>query len=110
MRLLIAVALHSSALHSSALELTACSPTAHCAVPRVLRVAANIPNARIIQALLAKLAPVHVLHAPETPCGNSRRLCALGQVHRWCGRGRHAGCEWPEELGEKGHREVQEER
>jgi hypothetical protein len=50
-----------------------------------------------------------VLDAPEASSCDSRGLCALGQIHRLSGCGRHA-CEWAEELCEKGHREVEEER
>lgn len=89
--------------------LTPCSPTAYSAVSWVLCVATNISHTRIIQSLFAKLAPVHVLDAPETSGSDSRGLCALGHVHRLCGCGRHA-CEWAEELCEKGHGEVKQER
>ena len=96
-------------MYNRKILLTTSPPAAYSAVSRVLCVAANISNARIVQPLLAKLAPVHVLNAPETSCGDGRGLCALGHVHGLRGCGRHA-CEWPEELREKGHREVKEER
>lgn len=87
--------------------LTSCPPAAHSAISRVVCVATNVADARIIQPLLAKLASIHVLDAPEAPCGDGRSLGALGHVHRLCGSGGHA-CEWAEELCEKGHREVEE--
>lgn len=86
--------------------LTASPPATYSAVPRVLCVAANVSHARIIQSLLAKLAPVHVLDAPEASRSDSRGLCALRHVHRLCGCGGHA-CKWAEKLCEKGHREVE---
>jgi hypothetical protein len=88
---------------------TSCPPAAYGAITWVLCIAANVSNARIVQPLLAKFAPVHMLNAPEASSGDGRGLCALGHVHRLSGSGRHA-CEWAEELGEKGHREVEEER
>jgi hypothetical protein len=88
--------------------LTTSPPAAYSAVSRVIRVAANVSHARIVQPLLAKLAPVHVLDAPEAACRDGRRLCAFGHVHRLGGGGGH-GCERAEELCEKGHGEVEEE-
>jgi|SRR5690242_8898852 len=86
--------------------LTAGPPATYSAVPWVLCIAADVSHARIIQSLLAKLAPVHVLNAPEASCSDGRGLCALRHVHRLCGCGGHA-CKWAEKLCEKGHREVE---
>lgn len=93
-------------------ELTPRIPTANRLIRRILRIPANIPHARVIQALVAKVLAVHVLDAPEAACSNR---CALGA--RWdCGAGcgggggcvgRHdgGGGEWAaEEAGdEEGH-------
>lgn len=89
--------------------LTPCPATAYSAVSRILNVAADVSHTCIVQPLLAKFAPVHVLNAPEASSCDCRGLCALWHVHRLGGCGGHA-CEWAEELGEKGHREVKEER
>jgi hypothetical protein len=87
--------------------LTACPPTADGAVPRVLNVAANVPDARIQQPLLGKLAPEHVLDAPEAASGDRGRLRAGGNVDGLGGGGAHA--EGAQEAGQKGHRGVEEE-
>lgn len=87
--------------------LTACPSTAHSAVSRVIRITTNISHARIVQSLLAKLAPVHVLNTPKASRRDGGGLCAFGHVHRLGGGGGH-GCKRAEELCEKGHKEVEE--
>ena len=87
--------------------LTACPSTAHSAVSRVIRITTNISHARIVQSLLAKLAPVHVLNTPKASSGDGGGLCAFGHVHRLGGGGGH-GCKRAEELCKKGHGEVEE--
>lgn len=86
--------------------LTACPPTADGAVARILHVAANVSDARIQQPLLGKLAPKHVLDAPEAASGDCGRLRAGGDVHGLGGGGAHA--EGAQEAGQKGHGSVEE--
>ena len=90
--------------------LTSRPPTAHGAITRILTVPANIPDTRIVQALVLKRAPIQVLDAPETACGDGGGLRARGHVDGGGGRVGHGGCgEGAEELGQEGHGEVGEE-
>jgi hypothetical protein len=51
---------------------------AHGPVRRAARVAANVADARVVQALVAKVLAVQVLDAPEAAGGDRGRLGALG--------------------------------
>jgi hypothetical protein len=88
--------------------LTSCPATAHSPVTRAVGVASNVPNPRVVQALLLKLSAIHVLDAPETSCSYSCGVCAGWHVCGGGGRARHCG-EGTEEFGQKGHGEVEED-
>ena len=92
-------------------ELLTSSPsTTHGAITRIIRIAPNIPYARIIQSLILELPPVHVLDAPETSCSYGGGLRAGGYAHGLCGGSGHvACCEGAEEAGQKGHRRYGED-
>lgn len=85
---------------------TSCAPTAHGAIARAVRIAADVSYARIQQALAPKGLAVHVLDAPEAACGDGRALGTGGRIHGGGGCGVHG--EWAEEAGEKGHGEIGE--
>lgn len=62
---------------------------AHGPVRRVLRLAANVAHARVVQALVLKVLAEDVLHAPEATRRKGRPLSTLGD--RRCRRAA-AGC------------------
>lgn len=90
------------------LVLTAGGARAHSAVARGFGVAANVADARVQQALVAKVFAVHVLDAPEAAGGERALLRAFGDVHFRSLFGREAqsgGCEGSGQLLEdRGHR------
>ena len=87
---------------------TTSSSTAYSPIPRVLRVAANISHARIIQALALVLLAIHVLNAPETARSHRGGLRARRHGHGLRGRVGHCA-EGAQELGQKGHGKEGEE-
>jgi hypothetical protein len=66
--------------HESLL-LTTSGSRAHSAVAWRLGVATNVADARVQQALVAKVFAVHVLDAPEAAGGERALLRAFGDVH-----------------------------
>lgn len=61
--------------------LTSCSTRAHGAVAGVVGVAADVADAGVQQALVAKVFAVHVLDAPEAAGGERALLRALRDIH-----------------------------
>lgn len=61
--------------------LTSSSSRAHSAISGSIAVAANVADARVQQALVAKVFAVHVLDAPEAAGGERALLRAFGDVH-----------------------------